>query len=235
MFLFLRLVLQPGLRAGGAWLRFGAALRPRRFTHRLHQTLHLSYICLAAALCLSAAARSLCACLCLSGLLRLWSHVGCSQLCSVASVLAGTGDSPRVQTPWLTHTHTYTHTCAHTNTRARPQGQTHTHTLTYALSLSHSLSSLTLSLLSHSLSLFLSLAVFVLPLADFVFADTRWADIASLLNNKYTLSLALSVSDISLYGHLALFTFPPSCNLCRAFVRYFVTVIYPKTLARSSL
>ena len=147
MFLFLRLVLQPGLRAGGAWLRFGAALRPRRFTHRLHQTLHLSYICLAAALCLSAAARSLCACLCLSGLLRLWSHVGCSQLCSVASVLAGTGDSPRVQTPWLTHTHTHALTQIHVHGHRDRRTPTHSHTLSLTLSLlSHSLSPLSLSL-----------------------------------------------------------------------------------------
>lgn len=50
-----------------------------------------------------------------------------------------------------------------------------------------------------SLSLLLSIPAFVPPLADFAFADNRWADIDSLFNNKYTVCL----TSLSLSVHLA--------------------------------
>lgn len=106
-------------------------------------------------------------------------------------MLAGTGDFPRVQPHRLTRTHTRARSHkAHVHGRRDTCTPTHTH-------------------------VHCPLSLFVLPLADFVFADNRWADIDSLLNNKYTLRLSLSASDISLSVHLAVFTSSlrrnPSC------------------------
>lgn len=82
---------------------------------------------------------------------------------------------------------------------------------------------------THTWPLPLPLSVFVLPLADFVFAGNRWADIDSLVDNKYTLlSLALSFSDISLSVHLNVLTYSLCCNpLCVEMIHpLFFSVVY---------
>lgn len=54
-------------------------------------------------------------CLCEFKLLRLRSHVGCSQLCSLASMLAGTGDSPGVSRRSGFHVHSHRDKCTPTH------------------------------------------------------------------------------------------------------------------------
>lgn len=98
--------------------------------------------------------------------------------------------------------HRLTHTHKHTHRHAQSQGHTDTHT--------------------HTCPLPLPLSVFVLPLADFVFAGNRWADIDSLVDNKYTLlSLALSFSDISLSLSISM-SLPTLCAVIPFVLKWFI-------------
>lgn len=122
MFLFLLLVLQPGLRAGEASLWFGDGLGALAlYTSATSDPLFIMYLSVYLP-------PSVCVCLRALELQGFGSRVGCSQLRSVASMLAGTGDFPgvrhrgsHVQTHTLTQPHMHSHrdTCTPTHTRAR--------------------------------------------------------------------------------------------------------------------
>lgn len=74
----------------------------------------------------------------------------------------------------------------------------------------------------------LSITVFVLLLADFVFADNRWADINSLWYNKYTLCLRLS---LCLSISLRLLSF---CTVISLVVKRFVSYSFEALIKQES-
>lgn len=169
MFLFLLLVLQPGLRA---WRSLAAVWSCCSelwlFTHRATLDLSIYYIsvCLSATSCLSVSAH-----MCVSVCIRAAPN---RVPCWLQSALFSRLHVSRYRRfpPGFIGSHIHSH--KHTHTHGHRDTCTPTHTC---------------ALSSLSLSLSLSISVFVLPLADFVFADNRWADIDALLNNKYTLCL----------------------------------------------
>lgn len=88
------------------------------------------------------------------------------------------------------------------------QGHTHTH----ARVLSYSL----------SLSLFCLLQIF--------FVDNRWADIESLVHNKYTLlSLALSFTDISSFLSISM-SLPPLCAVIPFVLKWLISYSFQSSI-----
>lgn len=164
MFLSLLLVLQPGLRAGEASLWFGAALGALAlYTSATSDPLSIIYLPVSQCQRIYVC---VCAGVCLSALeLPCWLR---SALFSRLHV------SRYRKFPQGVGTQAHTYARAHTNTHAQSQGHTHALTRVHC-----------------PLALALVLSVFGRPLADFVFADNRWAAIDSLLSNKYTLRLSL--------------------------------------------